>query len=139
MNDTPDDPQGLSQGEYNEAVGEDGDDGQFREPAPEWNAGWESGALVPLTQPDVYNEDPEVTGAINGGLDLVRWVVLAIIGEDRHRDGALTRAAAIARIMRLYATDAEAAKAIGVNRSTLCRAISDMKEEIQRNKAHSCV
>ena len=98
-------------------MGEDGDDGQFREPAPEWRAGWENGRIVPTVPHEIDREaDTEVEGATRGGFDLLRWIALYIVGDGgKHGDAAQVRAAAVAVVLKLYATPAAAAEHLGVS------------------------
>jgi hypothetical protein len=64
---------------------------------------------------------------------------LLIVIRDGHADGALVRAGALARLCNLFATDAEAAAEVRVNRSTMTRAVRRLKSEIvcaaQRKKS----
>ena len=57
---------------------------------------------------------------------------LLLVLRDGHADAALVRAGALARLCQLFATDAEAAAEVRVNRSTMSRAVRRLKNEIMR-------
>ncbi len=57
---------------------------------------------------------------------------LLIVIRDGHADGAAVRAGALARLCGLFASDAEAAAEVRVNRSTMTRAVRRLKNEIVR-------
>jgi hypothetical protein len=57
---------------------------------------------------------------------------LMIVIEDGPSDAALVRAGALARLCSFYATDAEAASAVHVHRSTMMRAVRRLRNKIIR-------
>lgn len=63
-------------------------------------------------------------------LDTLRHGLLFVLAG--HRDAANVRAAALATLAGLYSSPSEAARAIGVNRSTITRAMSSMREQLRR-------
>lgn len=84
-------------------------------------------ASVGFVYPDEHAEEVRPR---TDPLETLRHGLLVIIG-DGHADGARVRAVALARLLELYATDADAAAAAQVNRRTIHRAIARMKNKIQ--------
>jgi hypothetical protein len=102
--------------------------------APRAGIGSENGQPVP-TCGFAYPGDAE-PGAVDyasqdAALMALRGGVLLIL--DGHRDSAKTRAAALARLCGLFASDAEAARAVKVRPSTLWRAVAKMRQELRRD------
>jgi hypothetical protein len=60
---------------------------------------------------------------------------LLVILESGHKDGIRTRAAALATLAGLFDSPTAAALAIGLNRSTLHRAVNRLRREIQEAAA----
>lgn len=56
---------------------------------------------------------------------------ILVVLRDGHVDAIKQRAAALARLLGLFASDAEAAREIGVHRSTITRAVARMQSELQ--------
>lgn len=61
---------------------------------------------------------------------------LLIVIRDGHADAAIVRAGALARLCGLFASDAAAAAAVRVNRSTMSRAVRRLRHEIVRAAQH---
>jgi len=92
---------------------------------------FDDGGPVPTVEfeypPDGRADCHQTSGA---ALETLRHGLLVIIADGR-AGGARIRAVALARLLGLYETDAAAALAAGVNRSTLSRAVHRMKEKIK--------
>ena len=87
----------------------------------------DNGTRVPIVQPAT---DDEVHRANEAALDVLRHGLLVVIG-DGHRDAVRTRAAALAVLIGLFASATKAAQAIGANRSTVHRAVKNLRKELQ--------
>ncbi len=72
---------------------------------------------------------PEAEAA-TAALDVLRSGLLIIL--TGHRDAANVRTAALATLAGLYPSPSEAARAIGVNRSTVTRAVSAMRKALRQ-------
>jgi hypothetical protein len=73
--------------------------------------------------------ESEAASAAQAALQALQHGLLIVI-RDGHADAALVRAGALARLCNLFASDAEAAAAVRVHRSTMTRAIRRLKNEI---------
>ncbi len=69
-------------------------------------------------------------------MELLRHGLLIVLGENthRHRDAARTRAAALAVLCDLFNSPTHAAKALGMNRSSLHRAVTAMRRELLQHQ-----
>ena len=103
-------------------------------PAPPAGYAYEQGRLVPIVWPPNGEADPEEVGTIRGILDLLRRLLCGIL-DGGHADATRSRACAAARIIGLYETDAAAARAAKVARSTMKRAVAQMRQELLRNSS----
>jgi len=77
---------------------------------------------------EVMSREQEAKDAIASGL---------LIALDGRRDAIACRCAALAYLSGLYESPAKAARAIGVNRSTMLRSIRRLKKEMQLTKSPS--
>ena len=109
------------------------DSSQYRPPKHAHADGYgfdEAGERVPITLPASWTAaEPEERGSALAALDLVRRC-LSLVCESGHRDGARTRAAALAFLLGLYATEAEGAKRLKIARSTMARAVEEMRRAL---------
>jgi molybdate-binding protein len=87
-------------------------------------------AVAPFDYPD-EPDGAQPTDTSQDALEALEHGLLVVI-RGGHRDGALVRAGALARICGLFDTDSEAAVAVGRNRSSMTRAVHEMKHGIQR-------
>jgi|SRR5579862_1071904 len=91
--------------------------------------------LVPVVPPAVYDDrEPELEGAAEAAIDILRRCLDWVIGEGKgqHRDGARSRAVALALRLGLYSTLGEASKITGLSKSTLSDASKDMREHLNK-------
>ena len=89
-------------------------------------------SAIGFDYPDEPDEaQPTPADASQDALEAVQHGLLIVI-RGGHKDSALVRAGALARLCDLFDTDAGAASAVGCNRSTMTRAVHRMKRDIQR-------
>ena len=88
---------------------------------------------VPSTEPIYPADEPDNAPGdrTQDALETLEHGLLVVI-HGGHRDAALVRAGALARLCGLFETDAGAAAAVGRNRSSMTRAVHRMKRDIQR-------
>ena len=96
----------------------------------------EDGKRVLAVQPVCFDDAPDEAqptpaDSTQDALEAVQHGLLIVI-RGGHKDSALVRAGALARLCDLFDTDAGAASAVGCNRSTMTRAVHRMKRDIQR-------
>lgn len=77
----------------------------------------------------VFEPDDGATAPIDTP-DLLRLALFLVMGESEN--GARVRAAAIATIAGYYVSPSEAARACHVNRSTMLRAVDQMRSALQQ-------
>ena len=103
---------------------------QFKAPGrPLGEFGFENGRRVPVVWPDMDGLSPDESGAAAAALDVVRRGLCCVI-EAGHRDGCRVRAGALAYLCGLYRTQAEAAETLGIGRSAMSEAITDMRHRL---------
>jgi hypothetical protein len=90
----------------------------------------DAGQRVPVTWPN-YGEavTPEENGSVAACMDLLRRLVCEIL-DGGHADSTKTRAAAAARLLNLFETDSAAAESAKVSRSTMLRALDQMRRAL---------
>jgi hypothetical protein len=94
----------------------------------------ERGRPVPIVWPEFSDgAEPEEAGAIQAAADFYRRCLL-FITEGGHADAAQTRAAAVGVMGGVYASPSAAAKALGIEVSTIIRAVAKLRAEIFCNE-----
>jgi len=89
----------------------------------------EDGAPV-LSTDFAYPEESEVTtAAAPAAMEVLRLCIITVIEAGR-RDGVAIRAAALARLLGLYGSDAEIAAKMGVEASTLAHAKQKLSAKV---------
>jgi hypothetical protein len=95
----------------------------------------EDGKRVLAVHPICFDDEPDEAqtpaDTSQDALEVLEHGLLVVI-HGGHKDSALVRAGALARICELFDTDSEAAVAVGRNRSSMTRAVHEMKHDIQR-------
>ena len=108
---------------------------QFKKPHHGSDLSFEDGqpvAVAPFDYPEEPDEaQPTPADSTQDALEAVQHGLLIVI-RGGHKDSALVRAGALARLCDLFDTDAGAASAVGCNRSTMMRGVRRMKRDIQR-------
>jgi hypothetical protein len=99
------------------------------------DVGWDdTGRPVPVVWPEFSDgTEPEEAGAIQAAADFFRRCLL-FITEAGHADAARTRAAAVGVMGGVYASPAEAAKVLGIEVSTIIRAVGKLRATILCNE-----
>jgi hypothetical protein len=85
--------------------------------------------VYPADEPDAAQPTP--ADSTQDALEAVQHGLLIVI-RGGHRDAALVRAGALARLCDLFETDSDAAAAVQVHRSTMMRGVRRIKRDIQR-------
>ena len=99
----------------------------------------EAGQPVPVTWHEFAGMmEPEEEGAALAALDALRRCLVQVL-EGGHRDGIPARAAALGVLAGLYATPADAAKALNVAPSTIFRALTGLRRSLMRTDHRLCI